>query len=398
MTQTNLPKPHLSRPAAGAKASLIRELLKLASRPEVISFAGGLPTPLGFPVKELEEAAHKVLAENASHALQYSFTEGEPRLREFIAARETAQGVPTKPEEVQIVSGSQQALDLAARVFLDEGSRVLVENPTYLGALQAFRLAMPAFETLPADAAGLNPAAINASVAGARFAYVMPTFANPTGLTMTEERRALLADKAREYDFWLVEDDPYGELWYDKAPPKSLRAWAPERTLRLGTFSKILAPGLRLGYVCGRRDVLDNFTRLKQSLDLHTSTLTQQIAAEVLTSGLLTEHLPKVRAIYKNQCSVMLEALKEFMPARGDISWTHPLGGMFIWVNLPDTIDTTEFMKTAVAHNVAFVPGEAFYALKPQKNKARLSFVTVPPEKIREGVRIFADLIKKELA
>ena len=139
--------------------------------------------------------------------------------------------------------------------------------------------------------------------------------------------------------------------------------------------------------------MLDNFTRLKQSLDLHTSTLTQQIAAEVLTSGLLTEHLPKVRAIYKNQCSVMLEALKEFMPARGDISWTHPLGGMFIWVNLPDTIDTTEFMKTAVAHNVAFVP-----ALKPQKNKARLSFVTVPPEKIREGVRIFADLIKKELA
>ena len=174
MTQTNLPKPHLSRPAAGAKASLIRELLKLASRPEVISFAGGLPTPLGFPVKELEEAAHKVLAENAAHALQYSFTEGEPRLREFIAARETAQGVPTKPEEVQIVSGSQQALDLAARVFLDEGSRVLVENPTYLGALQAFRLAMPAFETLPADAAGLNPAAINASVAGARLRLRIP--------------------------------------------------------------------------------------------------------------------------------------------------------------------------------------------------------------------------------
>ena len=211
------------------------------------------------------------------------------------------------------------------------------------------------------------------------------------------ERRKLLAEKARELDLWLIEDDPYGELWYDREPPISVRAFAPERTLRLGTFSKVLAPGLRLGYVCAPKEVIAVLSQFKQACDVHTSTLTQLIAAEVLNAGLLDGHLPMVRKIYKHQAEAMLAALEEFMPKRADISWTKPAGGMFIWVTLPETIDTAELMKKAVANNVAFVPGAVFYGVNPQKNKLRLSFVTVPTEKIRTGIAALAKVVKESL-
>lgn len=392
---TSKPFPQLSRLMSGPKDTIIRELLLLAARPEVISFAGGLPTPEGFPIDDIREAADFVIDSMGSRALQYSSTEGEPELRRAIAELETSRGVPTTPEEVQIVSGSQQALDLVARLFIDEGSRVLVENPTYMGALMAFKNLAPKFQLLPTDEEGLNPAELNESFKGARFAYVMPTYANPTGLTMTEERRKLLAEKARELDLWLVEDDPYGELWYEKRAPKSLRAWAPERTLRLGTLSKVLSPGLRLGYICGPREVLDAVALLKQSMDLHTSTLTQLIAARVINSGRLEEHLPDVRKLYRIQGQAMLEALAEFMPE--GVTWTKVEGGMFIWVTLPQGFDTTELMREAVANNVAYVPGAHFYALGGDKNHLRLSFVTVPVPRIREGVERLAKLIASKL-
>ncbi|MCF0254177.1 MAG: PLP-dependent aminotransferase family protein [Duodenibacillus sp.] len=393
------PFPTLSKPASGAKASVIREILKVASRPEVISFAGGLPNPAGFPVEEIGGACSWVLENRGRSALQYSLTEGEVDLRRVIAERETERGCPTTIDEVQIVSGSQQALDLIARAFIDPGSRVLVENPTYLGALQAFRLLSPEFQIIPTDARGLNPDALDESCRGARFAYVMPTFANPTGLTIDDERRRKLAEKAREYDFWLVEDDPYGELWYNQQPPKSLRAYAPERTLRLGTLSKVLAPGFRLGYICGRQEVLNVFTRLKQAVDLHTATFTQQIAAKVMGDGLLVTHLPKVRALYKAQCQCMLDALDEFMPKHPDIKWTRPEGGMFIWMQLPSYIDSVALGGEAVKRLVAFVPGTAFYADedKAEPWHLRLSFVTVPPERIRQGVQVLAALIAEQL-
>lgn len=389
--------PTLSRTARSVKTSIIGELLSLAARPEVISFAGGLPTPEGFPVKALSDAAAKVFAEKASRALQYSVTVGEIELRRYIAQHETRRGVPTTPNEVMIVSGSQQAIYFAARAFVDEGSRILVEAPTYMGALQSFDLAHPVYQTLPADEAGLNPEAMGEECRGARFAYVMPTFGNPSGLTMSLDRRRQLAQKARELDLWLIEDDPYGELWYDEEPPVSLRALAPERTLRLGTFSKVLAPGLRLGYVCAPEELIAVLSQFKQASDVHTSTLTQLIAAEVLNDGLLDRHLPDVRKIYKRQAQAMLEALAEFMPRRGDISWTQPAGGMFIWVTLPQSIDTDELMKKAVAANVAFVPGSVFYGTHPQKNKLRLSFVTVPVAKIREGIAALARVVADSL-
>ena len=246
--------PPLSRTAQAVKTSIIGELLTLAARPEVISFAGGLPTPEGFPVKALADAAQKVLEEKSSRALQYSVATGEKELKRFIAEHETRRGVPTTSDEVMIVSGSQQAIYFAAQAFVDEGSTILVEAPSYMGALQSFDLVRPHYQTLPSDEEGLNPAAMGEECRGARFAYVMPTFGNPSGLTISLERRKLLAEKARELDLWLIEDDPYGELWYDQEPPISVRAFAPERTLRLQGTRPGAAPGLRLrpqGSDCG---------------------------------------------------------------------------------------------------------------------------------------------------
>ena len=246
MSDNSLTPPKSIR-ARSSQRSIIRELLKLASQPDVISFAGGLPSPKSFPVKAIEKATDWVLETEGTRALQYSSTEGEPALRKAIAAHEAELGAPVDPDCIQIVSGSQQALDLMALAYIDEGSKVAVEDPTYLGALSAFKLQRPEFVTLPTDEHGLNPDLIGPEFSGIRFAYVMPTFQNPTGITITEERRKKLAEKASEYDFWILEDNPYGELWYDRQPPKPIRCYAPERTLTMGTFSKVLSPGFRLG-------------------------------------------------------------------------------------------------------------------------------------------------------
>jgi len=297
------------------QGSLIREILKATLRPGMISLAGGLPAPQSFPAAALCAAFDAVLAAEPAQALQYSTTEGHPPLREWIAAQETARGVPTSADQVLIVSGSQQALDLIGKAMVDENQPLLVESPTYLGALQAFAPFGPAFRALPADDAGLSPAAIDAGVTGgARLAYVMPNFQNPTGRTLSAERRAALAAAARRFDFWLVEDDPYGELWYREAPPESLRLHAPERTLRVGSFSKVLAPGLRLGYVVGPRPAIELLARLKQATDLHTATLTQHVVARVLRDGLLDQQLPRVRSLYARQAAAMLAALRAHMP------------------------------------------------------------------------------------
>ncbi len=387
-------RPVLAQRALAAKSSIIREILKITQRPEIISFAGGLPSPDSFPVQELRAACDEVLRADGKAALQYSTTEGHAPLREWIAAREAALGMPTSPEQVLIVGGSQQGLDLVGKAVIDPGSTVLVESPTYLGALQAFAQFEPEFVALPADAHGLAVDAIEASTLNdARFVYVMPTFQNPTGLTLSVERRAALAELAREHDVWLVEDDPYGELWYRSAPPPSLRAYAPERTIRLGSLSKVLAPGLRLGFLIAPADVIDVLVRIKQATDLHTSTLTQRAATHVLASGLLQTHLPEVRALYADRCAVMLNALRTSFPA--GVRWTEPDGGMFVWVELPPSLDAGKLLPLAIERKVAFVPGEPFYAATPQRNRLRLSFVTVAPDRIRKGVEILGALLRE---
>jgi 2-aminoadipate transaminase len=387
----------LAQRSRDARSSAIREILKVTLRPEVISFAGGLPAPETFPVAALRGAFDKVLDDFGPASLQYSTTEGHPPLREWVAARETARGIATSADEVLIVSGSQQGLDLVAKAFIDQGTPVLVESPSYLGALQAFGLFAPTFRAIPTDGDGLLPQAIDARLAReARFAYVMPNFQNPTGRTLTVERRVQLAASARAHDFWLVEDDPYGELWYRSEPPPSLRAYAPERTIRLGSFSKILAPGLRIGFIVAPKPMIEVLIRLKQATDLHTATLSQRAAYEVLASPLMAEHLPAIRARYAAQCAVMLEAIEQHFPP-GAV-WTRPAGGMFIWAELAPArdgaaVDTTALLARAIERQIAFVPGEPFFAATPRRNCLRLSFVTVPPERIRAGIAVLSEVL-----
>jgi 2-aminoadipate transaminase len=388
-----------ARRAASASSSIVREILKVTMRPEAISLAGGLPAPESFPVEALRAAFDAELRDEgqARQALQYSTTEGYLPLREWVAAQETARGVPTAPDEVLIVAGSQQALDLLGKAFVERGAPLLVESPTYLGALQAFNLFDATYHTLPTDDQGLQPQAIDAAMArDARALYVMPNFQNPTGRTLSAARRIELADAARRHDLWLIEDDPYGELWYRQAPPPGLRAVAPERTVRVCSFSKVLAPGLRLGYVIAPRECIELLVRLKQATDLHTATLTQRAAHRVLASGLLQTHLPQVRARYATQCEAMLTALERSMPA--GVQWTRPEGGMFIWLSLPQGIDAMALLPQAIARNIAFVPGQPFFADAPMRNTLRLSFVTVPPPQIDAAVAVLGELIAAAIA
>lgn len=372
-------------------SSAVREILKLTQMPDVISLAGGLPAPETFPVDELREAYDHVLGTMGTKALQYSLTEGEPGLRAWIAERETRAGVPTRPEEILVVASSQQGLDLVAKAFVEAESPTIVESPTYLGALQAFSVFGPTYRELPTDEGGAIPEALDEIGPGASLMYLTPNFQNPTGRLISAERRAAIAEAARRHDIWIIEDDPYGELWYESAPPPSLRAWAPERTIRLCSFSKVLAPGLRLGYLAGPAEAIALLVRLKQATDLQTATITQLAAQRVFESGLLDRHLPAVRARYAAASRVIQDALATSMPA--GVTWTRPVGGMFTWATLPQGMDATQALARAVQRKVAFVPGAAFYAANPVRETMRLSFVTVPEPRLREGVRILGEVI-----
>ena len=383
----------LSARARALQSSAIREILKITERAEVISFAGGLPAPATFPVEAMQAAFAKVLAERGREALQYSATEGYGPLREWIAKRLSRPEAPVSADDVLIVSGSQQGLDLLAKVLVDPADRVLVETPTYLGALQSFSLFEPHFVALASDANGLLPETMDESLRGAKFLYCLPNFQNPTGRLLPLERRQALAAKARELDLLILEDDPYGALSYAGEVPASIRSLAPERTVYMGSFSKVLAPGLRLGYVVAPPAIRAKLVQAKQATDLHTATLSQQAAYEVVKDGFLDTHIPRIRALYRDQCEAMLGALARHMPQ--GVSWNRPQGGMFLWVELPQGLDATAVLARAVEENVAFVPGAPFYANAPLSETLRLAFVTVPPAKIEEGVERLAGVIRR---
>jgi 2-aminoadipate transaminase len=380
-------------------SSAIREILKVTERPEVISFAGGLPAPAGFPVEKMRETFDKVLAENGKVALQYGPTEGYKPLREWVAQDLNKTGANLTIDNILIVSGSQQALDLLGKILIDKGSKVLVEDPTYLGALQSFSQYQPAYATVATDEGGLIPEAITPELAaGARFLYALPNFQNPTGRTLDRARREALVQKAASLKFPIIEDDPYGELRYAGEPQPSLLALGTEvgaNIIRLGTFSKVLAPGLRLGFIAAHAKIIHKLVQAKQATDLHTPTLTQMAVYETVKDGFLAEHLPNVREIYRKQGRCMLEALEREFPA--GVTWTKPEGGMFLWVTVPGHIDTQKLLAEAVEQNVAFVPGGPFFAGKPQHNTMRLSFATVPEEKIRSGIAILGKLLKQKV-
>jgi len=382
----------ISRRAQQLTSSAIREILKVTERPEVISFAGGLPSPASFPVAAMEAAVARVFADNPQGALQYAATEGYLPLREFVAKRYNVD-----VERVMITTGSQQALDLIAKVMIDPGSPVLVETPSYLGALQAFSLFEPEFVSVPTDERGLVPEALTPELtAGARFLYALPNFQNPTGRRLPLERRQALVKRAQELNLLLVEDDPYGELSYTGDQLPTLLSMNPDGVIYMGSFSKILAPGLRLGFVIAPPELHFKLCQAKQASDLHTPSFTQRMAYESVRDGLLERHIPTIRALYGKQCQVMLDALTRHMPA--GVTWNQPEGGMFIWVELPEGLDSMKILEEAVRRNVAYVPGAPFYAGNPRQNTLRLAFVTVSPERIEQGVTILGELFREAIA
>jgi 2-aminoadipate transaminase len=387
----------LSRRAQALTSSAIREILKVTERPEVISFAGGLPSPATFPVERMREVTEKVLREAPHAALQYGPTEGFTPLREWIAER-LSRGGPTIPaSRVLITTGSQQGLDLLGKVLVDEGSKVLVETPSYLGALQAFSMFAPQFASLPSDEYGIVTDALTPEqLAGARFLYCLPNFQNPTGRRMPLERRKALVALADAAGVPLVEDDPYGELSYAGELLPSLLSMNPDGVIYMGSFSKVLAPGLRLGYVVAPEPVFGKMVQAKQAADLHTPSFSQRIVYEAVQDGFIDRHIPQIRTLYAAQCEHMLAALEREFPPQ--VSWNRPDGGMFIWVDLPEGVDSGALLAKAIERNVAFVPGAPFYAVDPKKNTLRLSFVTVPGDKIDIGVKILGELLKAEIA
>jgi 2-aminoadipate transaminase len=383
----------LARRAERMNPSIIREILKVTEKPGIVSLAGGLPSADTFPVEAMREAAARVLTDAPREALQYAASEGFAPLRDWVAAHLNEQhGMDIAPSQVLLTTGSQQGLDLAAKVLIDEGSRVLVETPTYLGALQAFTPYEPRIESVASDHEGPLPDALAQAAPGARFAYLLPNFQNPTGHVYSEARREAIVAAALAQGLPLLEDNPYGDLWYDAPPPRPLAARHPQGVLYLGSFSKVLAPGLRLGYVVAPPAIYPKLLQAKQAADLHTSILNQRMVYEVIRTGMLETHVPSIRARYRVQRDAMEAALEKHLA--GVAQWVKPVGGMFFWLELREGLDAMALLPKAVEAGMAFVPGAAFYAEAPRANTLRLSFVTVSAEKIEQGVAALASVLK----
>jgi 2-aminoadipate transaminase len=384
----------MARRAERLNPSTIREILKITERPGIISLAGGLPSAATFPVEAMAEASARVLRDTPREALQYAASEGYAPLREWVAAEMGSHGMAVDADQVLITTGSQQGLDLVGKVLIDPGSRVAVEHPTYLGALQAFAPYEAEFVAVEGDEDGPLPAALEAA-RGARFVYLLPNFQNPSGRCVPAARRDALVDRAGELGLPIVEDNPYGDLWFDHPPPPPLSARAGDAAVYLGSFSKVLAPGLRLGYVVAPRQLYPKLLQAKQAADLHTPGFNQRVVHEVIKDGFLRDHVPTIRTRYRAQRDAMQAALERHMPA--GCRWNKPVGGMFFWVELPKGIDATALLPKAVDAGMAFVPGAAFYCRDAHENTLRLSFVTVAPAVIEQGIAALARVLRNEI-
>ncbi len=378
------------------KSSAIRDILKLMARPGMISFAGGLPAPELFPVKEIAASADAVLEKYGAAALQYSVTEGILPLREKIAKMLDPDNKQLTAENIIITQGSQQALDLLSKVFIDNGSPVITENPTYLGALQSFQLFQAKVLAIPSDSSGIDTSLLRDRLKGEkpRFVYLMPNFQNPTGLSYPLERRKELAALARDYDVIIIEDDPYGALRFEGERMPSIFSLAKGRNVvYLSTFSKTIAPGLRVAYVAGDADLLKKLVIAKQGTDLQTNTFGQYIVNEYLESGYYQKHIDMVTQTYRERRDVMLAALERLFPK--SVSWNKPSGGMFFWVRLPDGSDAGAILNKCIEHNVAFVPGTEFYPDGSGKNTMRLNFTNATSADIEQGIKRLGEVLKE---
>ena len=379
------------------KASEIRELLKMAERPDIISFAGGLPAPELFPIREIVAVSRRVLEESGQSALQYSATEGYAPLRKWIADRlNRTRCTHFEADNILITHGSQQALDLSGKVFLDEGDTVLCECPTYLAAISAFKAYGCNFGEVPTDDAGMIPEALEDMIqktARVKLIYMISDFQNPTGCSWSLERRKRLAEIAKKYEIVVLEDNPYGELRFEGEFLPSVKAFdTAGAVFCLGTFSKIFCPGYRIGWIAGEKQAIAKYVTVKQGTDLQCNTIAQMEIAKYMELYDIDAHIEKIRAVYKRRRDVMLEAMTAYFPK--EISFTRPQGGLFAWVELPKEINARALLEAALEKKVAFVPGGSFYPNTPRENTFRINYSSMSEARIVEGIKILGDVIK----
>lgn len=379
------------------KASEIRELLKLTQRPEVISFAGGLPAPELFPVEELKKVTAEVLEENGTTALQYGPTEGYGPLREQIAKRMKKVHVDISSDDILVTSGSQQGLDFSAKIFVNPGDIIICESPSYLGAINAFKAYEPKFVEIDTDDEGMIMEDLEEALKNednVRFIYVIPDFQNPSGKTWSIERRKKLVELANEYNVAIVEDNPYGELRFEGEIHPAVKHYDTEgRVIFLGTFSKIFCPGLRLGWVVADKEVLNKFIMVKQGADLQSSTISQMEVAKFLETYDIEEHIEKIKVVYKKRRDLMMKTMEEEFPK--EVKFTYPEGGLFTWVVLPEHMNAREIAVKALEENVAFVPGGSFFPNGGNENTFRMNYSSMDEERIVEGVKRLGKVLRE---
>jgi len=382
-----------SRNARELKSSIIREILKDSSKPGVVNFAGGLPAPELFPLENLKDACVHVIEHHGSEALQYSLTTGVQALRELIADRMRKQGANVTTDCIQITGGAQQALDIIGRVFLEPGAVVLTETPTYLGALQAFSFYSPKFISVQTDAEGvvIDDVELKMREHKPRFIYVVANFQNPTGGCISLKRRQGLVELARRYDCPIIDDNPYGELRFAGKTIPSLKALGPECVIELGTFSKLISPGLRIGWICSQPEMQKIIERMKQAMDLHTNTFAQYVIYEFAAAGHLDPHIVKICRAYGERRDFMVKMMRQYFSR--DVQFTEPEGGLFLWVKMPGRISSSQLLPKAIQNGVAYVPGKFFYSEKEDDTTLRLNFCNATPENIEIGIKRLAEVI-----
>ena len=380
------------------KKSFIREILKAIDKPDMISFAGGLPNPLSFPVEEIKRATAKVLDDDGENVLQYSTTKGYLPLREYITKRYLKRfGLKISSDEILITSGSQQALDLAGKVFLDKGDDVVIEKPGYLGMIQSLSVFEPSFFEVDLNDDGIDADKLEQVLKNEnpKLFYSVPNFQNPTGISYSESVRLKVAETIKQSNTILIEDDPYGELRFLGEDASSFKVLAYDNVIALGSFSKIISPGMRLGWVCAPKKIMDNLITVKQAADLHTNYFAQRVLYQYLCDNDIDAHIAKINNLYKQQRNCMMEMIDKHFPQ--EVKTTNPQGGMFLWVSLPNGLSSTSLFEKAYENNVAFVPGTPFYAKDIQDNTFRLNYSNSNMEKIEKGIKRLGDILKEQI-
>jgi len=398
-----------ARRMSGVTSSAIRELFVPAQQPGMISFAGGMPAPDLLPTDAVREASQRVMIERGQQALQYGSTEGYTPLRTWVVDYMSRQGITLNEDNVLIITGAQQGLDLTARLLLNPGDRVVVEAPTFLGALQAFNAYQACYDVIPVDEEGLKIEFLEEALRSSpRFIYTIPTFQNPAGVTLSHKRRCTLVEMAAQASVPILEDDPYHQLRYEGEQLPSLlvldaNLLGPDNHLGhqgnviyLGSFSKLLGPGLRLGWAIAPAELIRRMVQAKQGVDLHTSLYIQMIVYEVVKGGFFEEHIARLQTVYQGRRDCMLAAMSRYFPP--EVSWTHPQGGLFVWVTLPLSMNSEELLQKAMRNKVAFVPGAPFYPKKDGFHSLRLNFSYPNSDQIEEGIQRLGEVMEKALA